>query len=154
MSEVILWVEDGVFEVKAYIAVFERRGWKVLTKSVKDAVEYLRGANDLHNFKLVLIDLMMDTIDLDFAKLDFSKADTMNGLATGVMILKKIRELDRKLPCVYFTNVDKETAMGKKIFEYAMKGEDKKTTLWLHKSDVLPRELVGIVKGFMRSRKS
>jgi|GEM_PF-5532581 len=154
MADEILWVEDHVYEVKAYIAVLDRRGWKVLTKSVKEALEYLKFAAKPIEFKIVVIDLMMDTIDLDFDKQDFSKSDTMNGLATGVIILKKLRDLNPELSCIYFTNVDKTTEKGRKIHKYAMEGANERNTLWLHKSDVLPRELVGIIKEFVSKKVS
>jgi len=100
-------------------------GWEFLTKNY-DKVE------------LIIVDMMMPLGD----QFKDRFKETNGGLRTGHYFYKKVREKYSFLPIILFTNFSVDDELEKII------DKDKKS-MFLHKPDWLPHELVEKIQGFI-----
>lgn len=103
MERTILWVDDEIDQLKAYIIFLEERGFKVETASNgADAIEAVRAKSP----DLLLLDEMMPGRD-------------------GLSTLMEIKEINPSLPVIMVTKSEEERlmdqAIGRKIDDYLTK---------------------------------
>jgi CheY-like chemotaxis protein len=103
MERTILWVDDEIDQLKAYIIFLEERGFKVVTASNgADAIEAVK----TRPLDLLLLDEMMPGRD-------------------GLSTLMEIKEINPQLPVIMVTKSEEERlmdqAIGRKIDDYLTK---------------------------------
>ncbi|TKJ37647.1 hypothetical protein CEE36_11015 [candidate division TA06 bacterium B3_TA06] len=135
MAKKILWVEDERYQVDAYMRSLKRRGYEIdFFETPWEVLEYVEEERN-RDFSLIIIDLMLPVGE-------FSKEETQNGLATGVILLLALRRWMANLPCIYFTNIPMSTIAGENVYRLATHVDK---TVWLQKG-ISSDELIGVVR--------
>ena len=127
----ILFIDDEKRTADTYIEDLEEEGFEVVFKMrVDDGVLFIE--EHLSKIFLVILDIMMPP------EIAFGHMDTEDGLRTGVVFYRKIRELAPELPVVILTNVS-DDQVGKMF-------KSQRNCRFLQKKDYLPFQLVDEVR--------
>ena len=120
----LLWVDDEIELLKAYIIFLEKKGYEVVTVSNgADAIDQCRA----QTFDLVLLD------------------EQMPGLS-GLETLQRIKEIQPATPIVMVTKSEEENimeqAIGSKIADYLIKPVNPSQILLTLKKNIHRKEIV------------
>ena len=133
----IILIDDESREMDSYFQelklAFKNKYEIVFVKNVDSAYEFLQKNYD--RIKLVILDVMMPPGKL------LKYVDTDDGLRTGVLFHKKIRNIFSDLPIIIFTNFSSEE-LENQI------NQDKKSK-FIRKTECLPFELVVNINNFL-----
>ena len=129
-------IDDEQRETNSYVDELRFSGYQVQFERDTDrAIQYLK--NHLAEIELLILDIMMPPGQT------LAKADTRNGLRTGVQLYALIREFAPDLPVLVLTNVS-DHAVEEKLTRSA-------NCRYLRKEDHLPFELVEEIRQFLTS---
>ena len=123
----ILWVDDEMDLLKAYLIFLEKKGYQVATASNgADAIELCK----TQTFDLIMLDEMMPGL-------------------TGLETLQRIKEIQPQTPVVMVTKSEEEDimdqAIGSKIADYLIKPVNPSQILLTLKKNIHRREIVSEV---------
>lgn len=123
----ILWVDDEMDLLKAYLIFLEKKGYQVATASNgADAIELCKS----QTFDLIMLDEMMPGL-------------------TGLETLQRIKEIQPQTPVVMVTKSEEEDimnqAIGSKIADYLIKPVNPSQILLTLKKNIHRREIVSEV---------
>jgi CheY-like chemotaxis protein len=125
----ILFIDDERRRMKSYVEALELYNYPVIFEpDVAEAIVFFE--NNDEYIKLVILDVMMPTSDI------FDDRCAEDGLRTGICFHDKIRQYDRNIPVIIFTNFRKDELSS--IVEHH-------NTCILYKNEILPFDLVNTV---------
>jgi CheY-like chemotaxis protein len=126
----ILFIDDDTFGMKPYKLALEDANLHPIVVSTPDeALAVLQ--SDSTKIKLIILDVLMPTGS------SLSPDDTNGGLATGYLLLERIRQGHAHIPIIVFSITSASDLKN----EYV---EDNVT--FMNKQDTLPSELVSAVR--------
>ncbi len=124
----ILFVDDERRRMRSYVEAIELSHYQVKFESdVDDALNFFEKNCD--QLKLLILDVMMPTGN------SFDDEQTNDGLRTGICFYQKVRQLNRNIPVIIFTNFRNNE----------LTNIESEKTLVFHKDGVLPFELASNV---------
>ena len=132
----ILIIDDERRYMDSYIMELELSNFELsFQKDIKKAWGFL--IENQNQIELIILDIMMPYESM------FKDEEVQYGLRTGRNFYKKIREIMADVPVIVLTNVSDDNIRN----WFANQPE----TVVLRKEDILPFELVTVIKGVLHS---
>lgn len=119
----IIIVDDNPFSMRAYKSALSLKGFSVIV--VSTVAEFLELFEKTKDIEALILDVMLPPGPFDLH-------DAKDGLDTGLLLLKKIREANSELPVVLLT--------VRRDLNYSLEGDSK--TILLLKGEISPFDLV------------
>jgi len=113
----ILFIDDDYKRLSSHFEMLRIQGYTVnAVTSAKEALEEFRENKD--KYDLIILDIMMP-------KDEFTREETSFGRTTGLVLLKKFREISEEIPIIVLTVLRDPTIMEKAqklgVNEYLLK---------------------------------